>query len=80
MWQGCIQKVEENCLTEWKDFLDKFDPNDEDVGSSDYEGQAYLRDDIKNKLKDMHDKVIAYDQLKAFSLSDWSIELVIMVM
>ncbi len=41
---------------------------DEDIGSSDYEGQANLRDDFKNKSKDMHEKVIAYDHLKAFSL------------
>ena len=60
--------VKENCLTEWKDFLDKFDPNYKDVGSSDYEGQAYLCDDIKNEVKVMHERVIAYDQLKAFSL------------
>ena len=32
--------VEYNRLREWKDFLDKFDPDDKDIGSSDYEGQA----------------------------------------
>ena len=60
--------VEENHLIEWKDILVKFDPDDEDVRSSDYEGQAYLRDDIENKSKVMRERVIAYDQLKAFSL------------
>ena len=46
----------------------KIDSNNEDIGSSDYKGQAYLRNDIEDKSKDMHEKVIAYDQLKAFSL------------
>ncbi len=60
--------VKENCLIEWKDILDKFDPDEEDIGSSDYEGQAYLRDDTENETKVMRERVIAYDQLKAFSL------------
>ncbi len=59
---------EENRLTNWKNLLDKFDPDDKDIGSSDYEGQSDLRDDIENMSKDMSKKVIAYDQLKAFSL------------
>jgi hypothetical protein len=58
----------ENRLTDWKNLLDKFDPDDKDIGSSDYEGQSDLCDDIENKSKDMREKVIAYDQLKAFSL------------
>ena len=52
----------------WSDLLEKFYLEDKDIGSSDYEGQANLRDDFKNKSKDMHEKVIAYDHLKAFSL------------
>jgi len=60
--------VKENRLIEWKNLLDKFDPDDEDVGSSDYEGQAYLRDDIENDVKVMRERVIVYDQLKDFSL------------
>ena len=59
--------VEDNRLTEWKKFLDKCDPNGKDVGSSDYEGQADLRDNIENEAKVMRERVIAYDQLKAFS-------------
>ena len=50
---------ERNRLTDWKDLLDKFDPDEEDVGSSDY---------VENNSKVMHERVIAYDQLKAFSL------------
>ena len=59
---------DENCQTDWSDLLEKFYPKDEDIESSDYEGHAYLRDDIENKSKDMREKVICYDQLKAFSL------------
>jgi hypothetical protein len=50
---------EGNRLTDWKDLLDKFDPDEEDVGSSDY---------VENNSKVMRERVIAYDQLKAFSL------------
>ena len=60
-------KVEDNHLSEWKNFLDKFDPDYEDIGSSDYKGQANLRDDIENEAKVMCERVIAYEQLKAFS-------------
>jgi len=60
--------VEENCLTDWENILDKFNPNNDNVGSSDYKGQAYLRDNIENEWKVMHERVIAYAQLKAFSL------------
>jgi len=59
---------DDNRQSKWADLLKRFDPDNEDIGSSDYEGQAYIRDNIENKSKDMHDKVIAYDQLKAFSL------------
>ena len=48
--------------------LGMFDPNDEDIGSSDNEGQANLRDDLEIDSKTMREKTIAYHQLKAFSL------------
>ena len=60
--------VEDNHLSKWKNFLDKFDPDYKDIGSSDYEGQAYCRNDIENKAKVIRERVIAYDQLKAFTL------------
>jgi hypothetical protein len=59
---------EDNHQTDWSDLLEKFYPEDKDIGSSDYKGQANLCDDFENKLKDMREKVIAYDQLKTFSL------------
>jgi len=60
--------VEDNRLREWKDFLDKFDPYYGDVRSSDYDGQVNLHNDIKNEAKVMRERVIAHDQLKAFTL------------
>ncbi len=59
---------EENRLREWKEFLDKCDPFGEDIGSSDYEGQANLRDDIEKEAKIMRERVIAHDQINAFAL------------
>ena len=60
--------VEENRLREWKEFLDKCDPYGKDIGSNDYNGQVNLRDDIKNEAKIMRERVIAHDQIKAFTL------------
>ena len=60
--------VEENRLREWKEFLDKCDPYGEDKGSSDYDDQVNLCDDIENEAKVMRERVIAHDQIKAFTL------------
>ena len=38
---------DENLQSEWDTLLDKFYNSDEDVGSSDNEGQANLRDDFE---------------------------------
>ncbi len=59
---------DENCWAEWEDLVKKCDPDIEEINLNDYKCQAYLRDEIKDKLKDMRNIVIAYDQLKAFSL------------
>ena len=45
----------ENCQTDWSDLLEKFYREDKDIDSSNYEGQAYLRNNIENKSKDMHE-------------------------
>ena len=37
------EAVDENRQAEWENLLKKFDPDDEDIGSSDYEGQAHLK-------------------------------------
>ena len=59
---------DENRQSEWRDLLDMFDPDDEDMESSDNEGQANLRDDIEIDSKVTKERIIAYHQLKAFSL------------
>ena len=59
---------DESRQSEWESLLDMFYPDDEDMGSSDNEGQANLRDDLEIESKTMREKTIAYHQLKAFSL------------
>ncbi len=44
---------DENLQSEWDFLLDKFYNSNEDVGSSDNEGQANLRDDIETNSKTM---------------------------
>ncbi len=58
----------ENRQAEWEDFVKKWDPDIEDTSLNDCKRQAYLRDKIEDDSKDMRNKVIAYDQLKAYSL------------
>ena len=58
----------ENCRAEWENLVEKWDPDFEDIDLNDYKRQAYLRGEIENESKDMRKKVIAYDQLKAYSL------------
>ena len=59
---------DENRQSEWSELLKRFDPDDEDIRSSDNEGQANFRDEIETNSKVMREKTIAYHQLKAFSL------------
>ena len=63
-----IYKVEDNRLMEWKNLLNRFNPEDEDVRSSDYEAEIAFRDDFEDNSKVMRERVIAYHQLEAFSL------------
>ena len=57
---------DENCQSNWADLLKKFDPDDEFV--SVYEGQYDIDDDYNEKEELTCKRLIAYDQLKAFSL------------
>jgi len=63
-----IYKAEDNRLIEWKKLLDRFNPEDEDVRSSDYEAEITFRDDFEDNSKVMRERVIAYHQLESFSL------------
>ena len=64
---GFDYNVEENRLIEWEAILEKFNPDDEEVGSSDHEGKIDRRNAFDNDSKVMRERVIVYDQLKAFS-------------
>jgi hypothetical protein len=64
---GFNYDVEENRLSEWVSILKKFYPDDEEVWSSDHEGKIDRLDASDNDSKVMKEKVIAYNQLKAFS-------------
>jgi hypothetical protein len=59
---------DENRQSEWNELLKRFAPDDEEIRSSDNEGQANFRDEIETNSKVMREKTIAYHQLKAFSL------------
>jgi hypothetical protein len=61
---GFDYNVEENCLNEWEAILKKFNPDDEDIGSSDHEGEIHRRDTFDNDSKVMKERVIAHHQLK----------------
>ncbi len=52
----------------WEDLVKKCDHDIEDINLNDYKRQAYLHDEVEDESKDMRDKVIAYDQRKAFLL------------
>ena len=59
---------DENHQSEWREILQSFSPDDEDIRSSDNEGQSNLRDEIQTNSKVMRERVMAFHQLKAFSL------------
>jgi len=59
---------DKNRHSEWVVLLEKCYLDNEDIRSSDYKGQANLRNDIENISKDMWERVLAYHQLKAFSV------------
>jgi hypothetical protein len=64
---GFDYDVEENRLSEWESILKKFYPDDEEVWSSDHEGEIDRLDESEINSKVMKEKVIAHHQLKAFS-------------
>ena len=54
--------------TEWEDLVKKCNSDDEDIDSSNFEHQFSHRNEFEVKLKDMRDKLIAYDQIRVWSL------------
>ena len=57
-----------NRQSEWADLLEKFDRDDEYIGSSVYEGRCDVDDDSEEKAELTHKRLIAYHQLEAYSL------------
>ena len=55
---------DENRQSEWEDLLKKFDPDDEFVDA----GRNDFADDFEEKAELTRERLIAYHQLKAFSL------------
>jgi hypothetical protein len=57
---------DENPQCDWADLLERFDPDNEFVST--YEGRYDIDDDSEEKAELTRKRLIAYDQLKAFSL------------
>jgi hypothetical protein len=54
--------------TEWVDLVDKCNSDDEYINVSDFERQLSRQDESEDKSKDMRNKLIAYDQIRLYSL------------
>ncbi len=59
---------DENRRIDWEDLIDKCNSDDEEINIDDYERQITLRNDFDDKSDDVRDKLIAYDQLRAWAL------------
>ncbi len=60
----CDKNDDENRQSEWENLLEKFDPDDEFIDASRYD----FVDDFEEKTELTRERLIAYHQLKAFSL------------
>ena len=66
---GVFEKTgDDNRRTKWEDLVKKCNSNNEDINSSDFEHQFSCRNKFEDKSKDMGNKLIAYDQLRVWSL------------
>jgi hypothetical protein len=59
---------DDNRRADWEDLIDKCNSDDEEINIDDYERQIALRNDFENRSDDVRDKLIAYDQLRAWAL------------
>jgi hypothetical protein len=53
---------------DWENLIDKCNSDDEEIDIDDYERQISLRNDFENRSDDVRNKLIAYDQLRAWAL------------
>jgi hypothetical protein len=58
----------ESRQSEWANLVMKLNPNDEDIGSSVYEGRYNFEDDFEENLEVKRKRLLAYHQLEVFSL------------
>ena len=58
----------ESRQSEWVNLVMKLNSNDEDIGSSVYEGRYNFEDDFEENLEVKRKRLLAYHQLEVFSL------------
>ena len=59
---------DENRLIDWKSLTEKCNSDDEEIDIDDYERQIALRNEFEDRSDDVRNKLIAYDQLRAWAL------------
>ena len=59
---------DEHCRSEWGDFVQSCNPEDEEIPLDDYERQIGIQNDFEQKSIDERARCIAFDQLKAWSV------------
>ena len=58
----------ENRWSDWETFIAKCNSNDEEIDIDDYERQIALRNNFEDRSNDVRNKLIRYDQLRAWEL------------
>ena len=59
---------DENRRSDWETLIQKCNSDDEEIDIDDYERQIAARNDFEERSDDVRDNLIAYDQLRAWSL------------
>ncbi len=59
---------DENRRIDWEALIKKCNSDNEEIDIDDYEQQIALRNDFEDRSDDVRDKLIAYDQLRAWAL------------
>ncbi len=60
---------DENCRSDWETLIEKCNSDDEKIDIDDYERQIALRNDFEDRSDDVRNKLITYDQLRAWALN-----------
>ncbi len=59
---------DDNRRVDWEDLINKCNSDNEEINIDDYERQITLRNNFEDRSNDVRDKLIAYDQLRAWAL------------